>query len=93
MKLSIIKTFQARKQLAMATVLCSLFVTGEVVGGWVSGSLAIMSDAAHMFSDLASFGVSLLVLFIAERRPTKKMTFGYHRAEALGALATLIIIW
>ena len=77
----------------MATVLCSLFVTGEVVGGWVSGSLAIMSDAAHVFSDLASFGVSLGVLYIAERRPTKKMTFGYHRVEALGALATLIITW
>lgn len=91
--LSFNSSLQARKQLAMATVLCSLFVTGEVVGGWVSGSLAIMSDAAHMFSDLASFGVSLLVLYIAERRPTKKMTFGYHRAEALGALATLIIIW
>lgn len=87
------KNKKARRQLAMATLLCSLFVTGEVVGGWVSGSLAIMSDAAHMFSDLASFGVSLLVLYIAERRPTKKMTFGYHRAEALGALATLIIIW
>ena len=64
-----------------------------MVGGWVSESLAIISDAAHMFSDLAGFGVSLLVLYIAEKRPTKKMTYGYHRAEALGALANLIIIW
>lgn len=83
----------ARRQLALATLLCTVFVTGEVVGGWVSGSLAIMSDAAHMFSDLASFGVSLLVLYVSERKATKKMTFGYHRAEALGALATLCIIW
>jgi len=46
-----------------------------------------------MFSDLASFGVSLIVLYISDRKATKSMTFGYHRAEALGALATLCIIW
>merc|ERR1719410_1613402 len=46
-----------------------------------------------MFSDLASFGVSLLVLYVSERKATKNMTFGYHRAEALGAMATLCIIW
>lgn len=84
---------KARRQLAIATVLCSIFVTGEVIGGYLSGSLAIMGDAAHMFSDLASFGVSLLVLYISDRKPTKRMTYGYHRAEALGALATLCIIW
>merc|ERR1719397_413562 len=87
------RTRQARRQLTAATVLCAIFVTGEVVGGWYSGSLAIMGDAAHMFSDLASFGLSLLVLWLADKPPTKSMTFGYHRAEALGALATLCIIW
>ena len=87
------RTRQARRQLTAATVLCAIFVTGEVVGGWYSGSLAIMGDAAHMFSDLASFGLSLLVLWLADKPPTKRMTFGYHRAEALGALATLCIIW
>jgi len=86
-------TKSAKRQLLIATVLCSIFVTGEVVGGYLSGSLAIMGDAAHMFSDLASFGVSLLVLYISDRKSTKAMTYGYHRAEALGALATLCIIW
>ena len=86
-------TKSAKRQLLIATVLCSIFVTGEVVGGYLSGSLAIMGDAAHMFSDLASFGVSLLVLYISDRKSTKAMTYGYHRAEALGALVTLCIIW
>ena len=86
-------SLKARRQLCVATVLCSIFVAGEVVGGYLSGSLAIMGDAAHMFSDLASFGVSLIVLWISDRKATKSMTFGYHRAEALGALATLCIIW
>jgi len=84
---------KARRQLGFATLLCTVFVTGEVVGGYYSGSLAIMGDAAHMFSDLASFGVSLFVLWLSDKRPRKTMTFGYHRAEALGALATLCIIW
>jgi len=84
---------KARNQLALATFLCALFVTGEIVGGYISGSLAIVGDAAHMFGDLASFGLSLLVLYISDRKRTKKMTFGYHRVEALGALATLCITW
>jgi len=86
-------SLKARKQLGLATVLCSVFVIGEVLGGYYSGSLAIMGDAAHMFSDLASFGVSLFVLWLSEKKPKKSMTFGYYRAEALGALATLCIIW
>ena len=47
----------ASRQLAIALVLCALFVGGEVLGGVLSGSLAIMGDAVHMFSDLASFGI------------------------------------
>ena len=86
-------SLKARRQLCTATILCSIFVAGEVVGGYLSGSLAIMGDAAHMFSDLASFGVSLMVLWISDRKAPKNMPFGYHRAEALGALATLCIIW
>jgi len=86
-------TVNARRKLGFAILLCGVFVTGEVIGGYYSGSLAIMGDAAHMFSDLASFGVSFLVLWISDKQPKKKMTFGYHRAEALGALATLCIIW
>jgi len=87
------RTRRARQQLAAATLLCALFVTGEAVGGWYSGSLAIMGDAAHMLGDLASFGLSLVVLWLADKPPTKRMTWGFHRVEALGALATLCIIW
>lgn len=83
----------ATRQLGIAVILCTFFVGGEVLGGYLSGSLAIMGDAAHMFSDLASFGLSLFVLWLGEKKPRKSMTFGFYRAEALGALATLVIIW
>ena len=61
----------ARRQLALACLLCFLFVVGELVGGYYSGSLAIMADAAHMFSDFASFGVSLFVIWLSGRKPKK----------------------
>jgi len=83
----------AIRQLSIAVVLCTVFVVGEVLGGYFSNSLAIMGDAAHMFSDLASFGLSLFVLWLGGKKPRKSMTFGFYRAEALGALATLVIIW
>ena len=83
----------AMKRLAMACVLVGLFITCEVIGGYISGSLAIMGDAAHMFSDMASFIVSLVAIWIGSRKPKKTFTFGYARAEVLGALLTIVIIW
>ena len=49
------------------------FFFSEVIGGYLSGSLAIMSDAAHMFSDLASFLISLMAIHLSEK-PAKKET-------------------
>lgn len=45
-----------------------------------------MTDAAHLFSDFVGFGVSLLSMWISKRPATHRMTFGYYRAEVLGAL-------
>lgn len=83
----------AMKRLALACILVSLFIASEIVGGYVSGSLAIMGDAAHMMSDLASFFVSLVAIWIGSRNPKKGFNFGYARAEVLGALLTVVIIW
>ncbi len=88
-----VHTAKAQKKLIMACGLCLLFIAGEVTGGYLSGSLAIMSDAAHMFSDFASFLISLLAIRLAMRRPSKRFTFGLYRAEVLGALMTIVIIW
>ena len=77
----------------IASGLCLLFIAGEVTGGYLSGSLAIMSDAAHMFSDFASFLVSLFAIHLGTKKSTRKFTFGLYRAEVLGALITVMIIW
>ena len=59
----------------------------EVVGGLLAHSLAVMTDAAHMLSDVAGFVVSVLALLLSGRGDQRNYSFGYHRAEVLGALA------
>ena len=53
------------------------------VGGVLAGSLAIISDAAHLLTDFASFMISLLALMLATRSPSKKFSFGWYRAGTL----------
>ncbi|KAF7262041.1 hypothetical protein EG68_00634 [Paragonimus skrjabini miyazakii] len=84
---------KARKKLLIACGLCLLFMIGETVGGALAQSLAIMTDAAHLLTDFASFLISLLALFLASRPSTKKMSFGWYRAEVVGALTSVLMIW
>lgn len=49
-------------------------------GGALAGSLAIMSDAAHLLTDFASFGISLVAMHLTVKRRTKKLSFGWYRA-------------
>jgi zinc transporter 2 len=83
----------AMNKLIFVTVVCFIFMIAELVGGLVSRSVAIMTDAAHMFSDVAGFLIQICSIRLARRIPTKVYSFGYHRSEVLGALASIIIIW
>ena len=74
-------------------VLTTIFVFVEVFGGYWCDSIAIMSDAAHLASDSLGVGISIIALKIAERSAVNRFTFGYHRAEVLGALASVLFIW
>ncbi|XP_031959971.1 zinc transporter 3 isoform X2 [Corvus moneduloides] len=84
---------QAHQQLSVACAVCCLFMVGEVIGGYLAHSLAIMTDAAHLLTDMGSMSVSLFSLWVSNRPPTKTMTFGWHRSETLGALASVLSIW
>lgn len=66
---------------------------GEVIGGYLSSSLAIATDAAHLLTDFASFMISLFSIWMATRPATKKMSFGWYRAEVIGALTSVLMIW
>ena len=72
---------------------CFIFMVIEFIGGYIAHSIAIMSDAAHLLSDFLGFFISIIGLTISKKQATKKMSFGYHRAEIIGALASVVLIW
>jgi cobalt-zinc-cadmium efflux system protein len=81
--------------LAWTLALVVTYTVAEVIGGIVSGSLALVADAGHMVSDAAALALTLVAIRFARKPPTAEHTYGYHRAEILAALvngATLIAI-
>ncbi|CAK8736540.1 Zinc transporter ZitB [Sodalis praecaptivus] len=91
----------AHKRLLTAFVVTALFMLVEAVGGWLSGSLALLADAGHMLTDTAALLMALLAVRFAAHRPNSRHTFGYLRlttlAAFLNALAllfiTVMIVW
>ena len=84
-----------RRALATVFALTSMFMVAEVVGGLLTGSLALLADAGHMLSDAFSLGVALFAVWLAGKPATPNRSFGYKRAEILAALfngATLVAI-
>lgn len=83
----------AWRKLVAATTMCLIFMVVELVGGYIAGSLAVMTDAAHLLSDCVGFLVGLIAVWLSGLPPTHRFTFGYHRAEVLGALLSISVIW
>lgn len=79
--------------LRWACALTGFFFIIEILGGYVAGSLAIMSDAAHLLSDLAGFMISLIAISLAKLPATARLSFGFARAEVLGAFVSILFIW
>jgi cobalt-zinc-cadmium efflux system protein len=67
-------------------LLTGVFMVVEAVGGWFAGSLALLADAGHMFTDVGALGLSLLTAWIAQRPADHSKTYGYLRWEILAAL-------
>jgi cobalt-zinc-cadmium efflux system protein len=78
-----------RTGIGVTAVLCVV----ELVGGWLTNSLALMSDAAHMFTDMAALGLTFFALWIGSRPASESKTFGYYRAEILAALVNGVVLW
>jgi cobalt-zinc-cadmium efflux system protein len=84
-----------RRALAIVFALTAGFMVVEIVGGLLTGSLALLADAGHMLSDAVSLGVALFAVWLAARPATPQRSFGYKRAEILAALfngVTLVAI-
>jgi cobalt-zinc-cadmium efflux system protein len=76
-----------RRRLALTLGLAAAYMLAEAVGGWLTGSLALLADAGHMLSDAAALGLSLFAMWVAQRPPNPRRTWGYYRTEILAALA------
>lgn len=76
---------EARRPLGMAAGLTALIFIAETVGGYYSGSVALLSDAGHVFMDLSALGFALFAMVLADRPVSDRRTFGLHRLEVLAA--------
>ncbi|KUF83937.1 Cation Diffusion Facilitator (CDF) Family [Phytophthora nicotianae] len=84
---------RAQRKLQLACVCSLLFMCAEVVGGFLAGSLAIMTDAAHLLSDVAGFCISLFAIWVSTLPASNRLSFGFQRAEVIGAVTSVLVIW
>ncbi|HEX2742474.1 MAG TPA: cation diffusion facilitator family transporter [Rubrobacter sp.] len=80
------------RALALVLALTASFTVVEIIGGLLTGSLALLADAGHMLSDNLSLGLALFAAWLATRPATPEKSFGYRRAEILAALANGITL-
>jgi cobalt-zinc-cadmium efflux system protein len=80
-------------RLKLALAISSVYFFAELIGGFLTNSLALLSDAGHMLSDIAALALSLFAFRIARRPATVSSTYGYHRAEILAALFNGLTLW
>lgn len=81
------------KKLTLALILTTLFLVVEVVAGFITQSLALISDAAHMFTDAAALAIALVAIRIGKLPADDKRTFGYQRFEILAALFNALMLF
>jgi cobalt-zinc-cadmium efflux system protein len=81
------------RRLRIVLAITVLFFAAELIGGYYANSLALMTDAVHVLTDIAALALSLLTLWISTRPASSAKTFGYLRAEILGALFNGLLLW
>lgn len=86
----LLRTPEQRLRWALALTLSFLFV--EIAAGLLSGSLALLSDAGHMLTDAGALALALVAQRLAARPPTPSHTYGFRRAEILGALLNGVVL-
>ena len=83
------------RRVVIALCLTGTFMVVEVIGGILSGSLALLADAGHMLTDTMALGLAAVAFHVSKRSPDARLTFGYQRFQILAAFVnglTLIVI-
>ncbi len=83
---------ESRRSLTIVLALTAIYMVAETIGGWWTGSLALLADAGHMLADVAALMLALMAVWFAARPATPNKTFGYYRLEILAALVNGIAL-
>ena len=81
-----------RRRLVVVLLLSLAILVAQVVGGLLSGSLALLADAGHMLTDVSGLALALVAISLAQRPPTLTRTWGYARAEVLAAALNSVLL-
>lgn len=92
------RTDRNMRRVMLALVLTGAFMVVEVIGGILSGSLALLADAGHMLTDTMALALAAIAFHVSKRPPDRQLTFGYHRFQILAAFVNglslfLIVGW
>jgi zinc transporter 2 len=82
----------AMKKLKLVSFVSIFFIACQLVGGYLANSIAIFTDTAHLSSDMIGFGMSMIALKLSMRPASKELTFGWHRAEIIGTMISIIFL-
>ena len=81
-----VRSSDSWRRLTLVLLLTAGYMLLELAGGWWTGSLALLADAGHMFTDTAALILALTAVWFSSRPATSKKTFGYYRLEIIAAL-------
>ena len=80
------------KKLKLVSFVSLFFIVAQLIGGYLANSIAIFTDTAHLASDVIGFSMSMAALKMTLRPASKDLTFGWHRAEIIGTMASVIFL-
>lgn len=80
------------KKLKCVSIVSLFFIVAQLIGGYLAHSIAIFTDTAHLASDVVGFSISMMALKMTFREASKELTFGWHRAEIIGTIASVIFL-
>ena len=82
-----------RRRMLVVLALTTTVLVAEVIGGWITGSLALLADAGHMFTDVAGITLAILAVTFASRPASDTRTYGYYRLEILAAVINSVLLF
>lgn len=83
----------SRSRLVAVLMITSVVLIAEIIGGLLSGSLALLADAAHMFTDVAGISMALFAIWLGKRPAGDERTFGSYRVEILAAVLNALLLF